>query len=627
MPNTSINARLGLNTSQFTTGLATARASVQQFTSAASGQFIAAAGIAGMGAMVRSGVDLGEELTNLSAIAGVSVEDFQELAYAAETVGVDMDQLSDIYKDMNDRVGDYLSTGGGPMLDFFENIAPLVGVTADEFRDLSGPEALQLYYDTLVEANVSQADMTFYMEAIASDATALIPLLANGGEGFRVLGEEAQESGTIMSTQTASAMSDLSDNMGQLNTWFTVAAATITGNVLPVLTLLRTGLGFVGDVVGSMGAAFFAAFELIGNTTMTVVTPAITAFEALAAGLQGTWYAIDQDWDASNAAFDNAAALAAQARDEFVNIPAELGEHWDEYENQVNSSTELMGQAVEDRAEEVQGALDILSGAEAERQAQVASDREAQEKAAEEARQAEAARLQAEMAEREAAAEARQAQHEAQVAAAAEVREEALAATQAYRDDVIAALETREEIETRMGIVLQGSDDDIARLIELEQNGIVTGRQLREEEAAARDQERQLREETAEAARLQADFNDTWINLTDSEREAAIARQGQLQDLGDDLVDWTDDQLLSWSNFEGVSSNIESAAEMLDSSGDLFGDATEGLSDAAEYVVDAVNELNETMDAPPSEWQWLAQRQDSIIEKLASIDEEVNRNP
>ena len=63
------------------------------------------------------------------------------------------------------------------MADFFENIAPQVGVTADQFRKLNGADALQLYVSSLQKANVSQNDMTFYLEAIASDASYLLPLL------------------------------------------------------------------------------------------------------------------------------------------------------------------------------------------------------------------------------------------------------------------------------------------------------------------------------------------------------------------------------------------------------------------------------------------------------------------
>ena len=68
-------------------------------------------------------------------------------------------------------VGDYVQTGAGPLADFFENIAPKVGLTADSFADLSSEQKLGAYVNALEKANLSQADMTFYMEAIASDAT------------------------------------------------------------------------------------------------------------------------------------------------------------------------------------------------------------------------------------------------------------------------------------------------------------------------------------------------------------------------------------------------------------------------------------------------------------------------
>lgn len=73
----------------------------------------------------------------------------------------------------------------GPLADFFENIAPLVGVTIQQFQKLSGPEALQLYYDSLQKVGASQNDLKFYMEAIISDSSLLIPLLENGGRVLR----------------------------------------------------------------------------------------------------------------------------------------------------------------------------------------------------------------------------------------------------------------------------------------------------------------------------------------------------------------------------------------------------------------------------------------------------------
>src|SRR5690606_20447537 len=86
-----------------------------------------------------------------------------------------------------------------PMKDFFEQIAPRVGLTADAFRKLSGPQALQLYYDSLQQAGASQQDMTFYMEALASDATALIPLLRDNGKAIKDMSAEAQQLGIVLS--------------------------------------------------------------------------------------------------------------------------------------------------------------------------------------------------------------------------------------------------------------------------------------------------------------------------------------------------------------------------------------------------------------------------------------------
>ena len=93
--------------------------------------------------MSRSTVAAANEINQLSQVANASPEVFQRWSVASATVGIEQEKLADILKDVNDRVGDFLQTGGGPMADFFENIAPRVGVTADQFARLSGPEALQ----------------------------------------------------------------------------------------------------------------------------------------------------------------------------------------------------------------------------------------------------------------------------------------------------------------------------------------------------------------------------------------------------------------------------------------------------------------------------------------------------
>ncbi len=182
------------------------------------------------------------EVKNLSALSNASTQDFQRMAHGAETVGISAEKLADIFKDVQDKAGDFAQTGGGGMADFFENIAPKVGVTVDQFRRLSGPEALQLYVSSLEKANLSQQDMTFYMEAIASDSTALLPLLQDNGRAWRELGDEAQRYGVILSDEAIAAAEAYREETRKLDASMAGLRVEISEELLPVLTDMNRSL-------------------------------------------------------------------------------------------------------------------------------------------------------------------------------------------------------------------------------------------------------------------------------------------------------------------------------------------------------------------------------------------------
>lgn len=160
-------------------------------------------------------MDAAKQIENLSRVAGVGVERFQELSFAARRVGVQQDKLGDILKDTNDKLGDFFQNQAGPLKDFFDNIAPKVGLTADEFRGLSSEQALGKYVKALEDANVSQAEMTFYLEAIASDATLLAPLFLNNAQSLDTMTTSARELGAVISEDTIRATTELKDSFDE----------------------------------------------------------------------------------------------------------------------------------------------------------------------------------------------------------------------------------------------------------------------------------------------------------------------------------------------------------------------------------------------------------------------------
>jgi len=161
----------------------------------------------GLVSFTRNAISTASEVQKMSDMLGESVEDFQYFAKGAQTAGLSLEQFGMMGKDALDRLGE-ARRGEGEMMDFFEKVAPKIGVTIDMFKDLSGPEVIQAYYDGLEKANLSHAETITYMEQIVNDGSLLIPLLKDGGAGFKKWGEEAKNAGAIMSK-------DMVDNLGK----------------------------------------------------------------------------------------------------------------------------------------------------------------------------------------------------------------------------------------------------------------------------------------------------------------------------------------------------------------------------------------------------------------------------
>lgn len=233
--------------------------------SALTGVGIAAAGaVAGLVAITQSTLHYAQEVQNLSNLSNTSVEDFQRLAAGARLVGVDQEKLADIFKDTTDRVGEFISRGGGEMQDFFKEIAPQVGVTAESFRNLSGPQALQLYYDSLVKAGASQQQITSYMEQMADEATALVPLLKNTGQGFKEAGDRAEGAGSVLSSLDISRLLEVNQAVIDLETSWAGASRQLVSGLLPAIEATTRNLQSMTDNGASEALGSAIAF-LVDN--------------------------------------------------------------------------------------------------------------------------------------------------------------------------------------------------------------------------------------------------------------------------------------------------------------------------------------------------------------------------
>lgn len=289
---------------------------------------------AGVGLLMRSSLQSAAEIQRMAGVANAGTTEFQKFAAGAKTVGIEQDKLADILKDVNDRVGDFITTGGGEMKDFFEKIGPKVGVTAAQFAKLSGPEALQLYVSSLEKAGASQQEMTFYLESMASDATLLLPLLRNNGSEMGRLGDRAKELGAIMDEKTIaslnrsnSALRDLGRAGSALSNQLTAALAPAFEALVETMTSvaqwfsdlspkMQKMVGIAAAVAAAIGPLAIA-LGFMASGLAAIASPIGLVVIGLAA-LAGAAAYVVMNWDSLKERFPILATAAKRLGDAWV---------------------------------------------------------------------------------------------------------------------------------------------------------------------------------------------------------------------------------------------------------------------------------------------------------------------
>ncbi|MFW1635618.1 transglycosylase SLT domain-containing protein [Acinetobacter oleivorans] len=232
----------------------------------------------------------GNEIDKLAKLSNSSVSQFQYYSKGALTAGISIEKFADQMKDMQDRIGDFQQTGGGPLADFFENIAPLVGVTIQQFQKLSGPEALQLFYNSLEKVGATKNDIKFYMEQIISDSSQLIPLLENNGKLFKEWGDRAKETGAVMSDDLVGSLVEAQKNLQIFEMQWEGLKNGLVADVIPVLQMVVQNTDTIKAVAVAAAAAIGTKLVvqgaiLAGTFTMAAIRAGV--MEATLISMQG----------------------------------------------------------------------------------------------------------------------------------------------------------------------------------------------------------------------------------------------------------------------------------------------------------------------------------------------------
>jgi len=243
-----------------------------------------AGAVTALAGMAYSTSEQAVELQKFAFRANTTAQEFQKMAAGAGAFGIEGDKLSDMMKDFNEKLGELTAIGAGGGVDFFEQIAMKTEGSSEaaqqlilDMQKLSGPEALQMYVNKLEEAGVTQQQMSFYLESMASDLTDLYPLLANGGEGLKLYGDMAERAGIIMTDQTIESAKALKDQVYMLDLQMQGAKNQLMQAVIPAFVDIAEA--FFGG--SEQGVQFEEVAEGISKTLKVLASIAIGAVTAI----------------------------------------------------------------------------------------------------------------------------------------------------------------------------------------------------------------------------------------------------------------------------------------------------------------------------------------------------------
>lgn len=279
----------------------------------------------GIVSIVNNAGNQAREMENLSRLAGLNSTDFQNMAFATTAAGVEADKFADISKDVHDKLGDFIATGGGGFKDFFENVGADIGLTAESLQGLSGPDVLIAVKDAMDAVNISAEEQVFYLESIASDATLLNPLLKDGGKLLKEQAAQADALGIALSDVDAQRLLEADIATKQLTGAFDGLKNKLAASLAPVITDItgkiidgmadgEGGVDSIADAiaVGLLGALGYAVetmrffhngwlgIKLVGTVAINAVAKSL---EILFGGMRSFLFLIDK-------AFDGFSALA-----------------------------------------------------------------------------------------------------------------------------------------------------------------------------------------------------------------------------------------------------------------------------------------------------------------------------
>lgn len=246
----------------------------------------AAAGVvAGLAGMAVKSAKAADELLTMSKKTGISTDKLQELQYAADLVDVDLSTITGSMKKLTQQMGK-AKDGTGDVADAFKDLGVEIKTPNGDLRDSED------VFNDVLEAlskipNETDRDAKA-MELLGRSAMDLNPLIADGGQKLRELGQEARDAGLIMSQESLEGAGKFNDALDRLKSTVSMTLNQVGGDVAevlqPVIEKVGEWIGQIMQWLRDLGPENILSILKIA-TIVAAVSPVLDVLSKIASGL------------------------------------------------------------------------------------------------------------------------------------------------------------------------------------------------------------------------------------------------------------------------------------------------------------------------------------------------------
>lgn len=222
--------------------------------------------LAAIGGLALKSAASADELNTLSKQTGITTDDLQKMQYAADLVDVSVENITGAMTKMKKGMAEG---------DFGKAAFETLGVSV---RDASGElrNSNEVFYEVLQALsqipNETERD-TIAMEIFGKSADQLAGIIDDGGAALKAYGDEAENLGLILDTETLTSLNDVNDTIDKLKAQAGAELAKAGAEALEALTpVLETVIDKLSQL-----------FEWIGNLDESQMETIITILAVVAA--------------------------------------------------------------------------------------------------------------------------------------------------------------------------------------------------------------------------------------------------------------------------------------------------------------------------------------------------------